>query len=53
MIVSFGSKETEKIWNGLRVKKPSIEIQNIANETPKYKKSDTQNQRPNTSFLLT
>ncbi|MBP2283641.1 proteic killer suppression protein [Flavobacterium sp. CG_23.5] len=30
MIISFGSKETEKIWNGIVVKKPSIEIQQIA-----------------------
>ena len=30
MIISFGSKETEKIWNGIVVKKPSIEIQKIA-----------------------
>lgn len=29
MIKSFGSKETEKIWNGERVKKPSLDIQNI------------------------
>lgn len=29
MIISFGNKETEKIWNGIIVKKPSIEIQNI------------------------
>ena len=29
MIISFGSKETEKIWNGSRVKKLPIEIQNI------------------------
>ncbi|CAC9973573.1 proteic killer suppression protein [Flavobacterium sp. HSC-32F16] len=29
MIISFGSKETEKIWNGVVVKKPSIEIQQI------------------------
>ena len=29
MIASFGSKETEKIWNGSRVKKMPIEIQNI------------------------
>jgi proteic killer suppression protein len=29
MIISFGSKETEKIWNGIFVKKPSIEIQQI------------------------
>jgi len=28
MIVSFGSKETEKIWNGLRVKKLPLEVQN-------------------------
>lgn len=30
MIVSFGSKDTEKIWNGILVKKPSVEIQEIA-----------------------
>jgi proteic killer suppression protein len=30
MIISFGSKETEKIWSGIVVKKPSIEIQQIA-----------------------
>lgn len=29
MIVSFGSKETEKIWNGERVKKFTPEIQQI------------------------
>lgn len=29
MILSFGSKETEKIWNGIRVKKMPVEIQNI------------------------
>ena len=29
MIVSFGSKETEKIWNGIRIRKPSIELQEI------------------------
>ena len=29
MILSFGSKETEKIWNGERVKSLPIEIQNI------------------------
>ena len=29
MIISFGSKETEKIWNGIRVKKMSIEVQNV------------------------
>jgi proteic killer suppression protein len=28
MLLSFGSKETEKIWNGIRVKKMPIEIQN-------------------------
>ena len=27
MIISFGSKETEKIWNGERVRKIPIEIQ--------------------------
>ncbi len=27
MIISFGSKETEKIWNGFRAKKLPIEIQ--------------------------
>lgn len=29
MIQSFGSKETEKIWNGIRVKKLSLEIQTV------------------------
>jgi len=29
MIVSFRSKETEKIWNGNRVKKMPTDIQNI------------------------
>jgi toxin HigB-1 len=29
MIVSFGSKETEKIWNGDRVKNIPIDIQQI------------------------
>ena len=29
MIVSFGSKDTEKIWNGERVKSLSAEIQEI------------------------
>lgn len=29
MIISFGSKETEKIWNGIRVKKIPTEIQNV------------------------
>jgi len=29
MIVSFGTKETEKIWNGIRVKKIPDEIQKI------------------------
>jgi len=29
MIISFGSKDTEKIWNGERVKKMQIEIQQI------------------------
>jgi toxin HigB-1 len=29
MIISFGSKETEKIWNGFLLKKPSKEIQEI------------------------
>ncbi len=29
MITSFGSKETEKIWNGIRIKKLPLEIQNI------------------------
>jgi proteic killer suppression protein len=27
MIVSFGSKETEQIWNGIRVQKIPVEIQ--------------------------
>ena len=29
MIKSFGSKETESIWNGYRVKKLPLEIQNM------------------------
>ena len=30
MIISFGSKDTEKVWNGIRIRKPSIELQEIA-----------------------
>ena len=30
MIVSFGTKDTEKIWNGERVKKLSNEVQEVA-----------------------
>ena len=29
MIISFGDKITEKIWNGIAVKKSSVEIQEI------------------------
>ncbi|MEO8933062.1 MAG: type II toxin-antitoxin system RelE/ParE family toxin [Xanthomarina sp.] len=29
MTISFGSKETKQIWNGIRVKKMPIEIQNV------------------------
>lgn len=29
MIVSFGNKETENIWNGIRVKKLPLIIQNV------------------------
>jgi len=29
MIISFGTKDTEKIWEGERVKRIPIEIQNI------------------------
>lgn len=29
MIISFGSKDTEKIWNGYRVKSIPIEIQHV------------------------
>ena len=29
MIISFGDKNTEKIWNGIAVKNPSVEIQEI------------------------
>jgi len=29
MIISFGSTDTEKVWNGERVKKWPVEIQNI------------------------
>ena len=28
MIISFGSKETENIWKGIRVKKIPVDIQN-------------------------
>ena len=30
MIFSFGSKDTEKVWNGIRIRKPSVELQEIA-----------------------
>lgn len=29
MIISFGSKETEQIWNGIRIKKMPIDIQKV------------------------
>jgi proteic killer suppression protein len=29
MIISFGSKETEKIWNGERVPKLPLEVQSV------------------------
>ncbi|MFD2908608.1 type II toxin-antitoxin system RelE/ParE family toxin [Flavobacterium ardleyense] len=29
MIISFGDKNTEKIWNGVAIKKPAKEIQEI------------------------
>ena len=29
MIVSFGDSNTEKVWNGIRVKSLPIEIQNV------------------------
>ena len=29
MIVSFSSKETEQIWNGIRVKKMPIDLQKV------------------------
>lgn len=29
MILSFGNSETEKVWNGILVKKLPVEIQNI------------------------
>ncbi|WP_245825733.1 type II toxin-antitoxin system RelE/ParE family toxin [Sediminibacterium ginsengisoli] len=29
MIISFGNSETESIWEGIRVKKLPVEIQNI------------------------
>lgn len=29
MIISFRTKETEKIWNGIRIKKLPNEIQNV------------------------
>jgi proteic killer suppression protein len=30
MIISFGDKDTELVWQGIRSKKFSLEIQNIA-----------------------
>ena len=30
MIFSFGSRDTEKVWNGIRIRRPSIELQQIA-----------------------
>ena len=29
MIISFGNPDSEKVWNGIRVKKLPLEIQNI------------------------
>ncbi|WP_428223838.1 type II toxin-antitoxin system RelE/ParE family toxin [Flavobacterium sp.] len=29
MIISFGNQDTEKIWNGILLKKPSREIQEL------------------------
>ena len=29
MIISFGNSQTEKVWNGIRVKSLPVEIQNI------------------------
>jgi proteic killer suppression protein len=29
MIISFGSKDTEKIWNGIAIKRLPVEIQQI------------------------
>tara|TARA_R110002072_G_scaffold172324_12_gene326436 strand:- start:3959 stop:4240 length:282 start_codon:yes stop_codon:yes gene_type:complete len=29
MIISFGSKQREQIWNAIRVKKMPVEIQNV------------------------
>jgi toxin HigB-1 len=29
MIISFGNKDTESIWNGIRVKNMSLEIQSV------------------------
>lgn len=30
MIVSYGNKQTLAIWNGVRLKKPAVEVQNQA-----------------------
>ena len=30
MIKSFGNKQTESVWKGDRIKKPSLQVQNIA-----------------------
>jgi proteic killer suppression protein len=30
MIKSFANKQTELVWNGERIKKPSLQVQNVA-----------------------
>lgn len=30
MIISFGSKDTKKVWEGERIKKPSTKLQEVA-----------------------
>ena len=41
MIVSFGNSDTEKIWNGIRVKKLPIEIQNIGRRKLRMQNNST------------
>ena len=47
MIVSFGNSETEKVWNGFRVKNLPIEIQNIGRRTENKLTKNTEIYRRN------
>jgi proteic killer suppression protein len=45
MIISFGCKETEKIWNGIAVKKPALQIQQIERRKQKMRTCASQSIR--------